>query len=94
MYIKIENMRNFLYKTAWEKDNGMPINVSASLCKLYCAQAGFQVADDAMQILGGIGYTKTTAYRVCGDARMHRIGSETDQIMAHIAGRALQRNVK
>jgi crotonobetainyl-CoA dehydrogenase len=95
MYIKIENMRNFLYKTAWEKDNGMPINVSASLCKLYCAQAGFQVADDAMQILGGIGYTEDhRVSRLWRDARMHRIGGGTDQIMVHIAGRALQRNVK
>lgn len=92
MYIKIENMRNMLYKTAWEKDNGMDINVSAALCKLYCAQCGFEVADDAMQILGGIGYTEDhRVARLWRDARMHRIGAGTDQIMVHIAGRALQK---
>lgn len=94
MRIKIENMRNFLYKVAWEKDNGMPINISAALCKRYCAQAGFEVADDAMQILGGIGYTEDhRVARLWRDARMHRIGGGTDQIMVHIAGRALQKEI-
>ena len=92
--VKIENMRNYLYKTAWKKDNGMPINVDAALCKLYCAQAGFEVADDAMQILGGIGYTEDhRVARLWRDARMHRIGGGTDQIMVHIAGRALIKEV-
>ncbi|NCB24245.1 MAG: acyl-CoA dehydrogenase [Bacteroidia bacterium] len=95
MRIKIENMRNMIYKAAWEKDNGMPINVSASICKLYCAQSGFEVADDAMQILGGIGYTEDhRVSRLWRDARMHRIGGGTDQIMIHITGRALLKEVK
>lgn len=94
MRIKIENMRNYLYKTAWEKDNNIPINISAALCKLYCAQAGFEVADSAMQILGGIGYTEDhRVARLWRDARMHRIGGGTDQIMVHIAGRALQKEI-
>lgn len=94
MKIKIENMRNFLYKTAWEKDNGISIRTSSALCKLYCAQAGFEVADDAMQILGGIGYTEDhRVSRLWRDARMHRIGGGTDEIMIHIAGRALQKEV-
>lgn len=94
MKIKIENMRNYIYKTAWEKDNGIPIKISAALCKLYCAQAGFEVADDAMQILGGLGYTEDhRVARLWRDARMHRIGGGTDQIMVHIAGRALLKQV-
>ena len=94
MRIKIENMRNFLYKTAWEKDNGMSIKTTAALCKLYCAQAGFEVADSAMQILGGIGYTEDhRVARLWRDARMHRIGGGTDQIMVHIAGRSIQKEL-
>lgn len=95
MRIRIENMRNYLYKTAWEKDNGMPIRTSAALCKRYCAQAGFEVADMAMQVLGGIGYTEDhRVARLWRDARMHRIGGGTDEIMVHIAGRALQKEFK
>ena len=90
MRIKIENMRNFLYKTAWEKDNGISIRVSADLCKLYCAQAGFEVVDDALQILAGIGYVgESRVSRLWRDVRMHRIGGGTEQILIRNAGRQI-----
>lgn len=95
MRIRVDNMRNSVYKTAWEKDNGRPLKVSAALAKLYCAQAAFEVCDMAMQVHGGLGYTdETRVSRLWRDARMHRIGGGTDQIMIHIAGRALQKEVK
>jgi len=94
MAIKIQNMKNYVYKTAWEKDNGIPINVSAALCKLYCAQSGFEVIDDAMQILGGIGYSDHRVSRMWRDSRVNRIGGGTDQIMIHVAGRALLKQYK
>lgn len=94
MAIKIQNMKNYVHKTAWEKDNGIPINVSAPLCKLYCAQSAFEVIDDAMQILGGIGYADHRVSRLWRDCRLNRIGGGTDQIMVHIAGRALLKQYK
>jgi alkylation response protein AidB-like acyl-CoA dehydrogenase len=94
MRIKIDNMRNSIYKTAWEKDNGQSLKISSSLTKYYCARAGFEVCDAAMQIMGGIGYTdEARISRLWRDARMHRIGGGTDQIMIHIAGRALQKEI-
>lgn len=90
MAIKIENMRNMIYKTAWEKDNGISVKISTSLAKLYCAQAAFEVVDDAMQILGGLGYTTDhRVSRLWRDSRVQRIAGGTDQIMIHIAGRAI-----
>jgi alkylation response protein AidB-like acyl-CoA dehydrogenase len=90
MAIKIENMRNMIYKTAWEKDNGVSIKISSTLAKLYCAQAAFEVIDDAMQILGGIGYTTDhRVSRLWRDSRVQRIAGGTDEIMIHIAGRAI-----
>lgn len=90
MAIKIENMRNMVYKCAWEKDNGMSVNLSATMAKLYCAQSAFEVIDDAMQILGGIGYTEDhRVSRLWRDIRANRIAGGTDQIMIHVAGRSL-----
>lgn len=57
MKLKIENMKNLVYKCAWEIDNGISVQISSALAKLYCAQASCEVIDDAMQIMGGIGYT-------------------------------------
>lgn len=88
MALKIENMRNLVYKCAWEKDNGISIRISSALAKLYCAQAANEVIDDAVQIMGGLGYmTDTRVARLWRDARIFRIGGGTDQIMIHIAGR-------
>lgn len=90
MQIKLENMRNMVYKCAWERDNGISTKISSSLCKLYCAQAAFEVADDAMQILGGIGYTVDhRVSRLWRDLRVKRIYGGTDQIQIHVAGREI-----
>ena len=90
MKLKIENMRNLVMRTAWKLDEGEPVQIDSALAKLYCAQSTNEVIDDAMQILGGIGYTTDTRVsRLWLDARVQRIGGGTDEIMIHIAGRAL-----
>lgn len=90
MRIKIENMQNLLYKTAWMKDNGESIMIDSSLVKRYTGQAAFEVIDDAMQIMGGIGYTHDCRIsRLWRDQRVYRIMAGTEEIMVHTAGRAL-----
>ena len=90
MRIKIENMQNLLYKTAWKKDNGESIMIDSSLVKRYTGQAAFEVIDDAMQIMGGIGYTHDCRIsRLSRDQRVYRIMAGTEEIMVHTAGRAL-----
>jgi crotonobetainyl-CoA dehydrogenase len=90
MAIKIENMKNFIYKTAWEKDNGISIMISSALAKRYCAIASFEVLDECMQLMGGIGYTEESRIsRMWLDVRHLRIAGGTDEIMVHIGGRQL-----
>ncbi len=90
MKIKIENMQNMLYKTAWKKMNGESIMIDSSLVKRYTGQAAFEVIDDAMQIMGGIGYTHDCRIsRLWRDQRVYRIMAGTEEIMVHMAGRAL-----
>ncbi len=95
MKIKIENMRGLVYKTAWEIDNDIPVQIDSALAKLYCAQSSMEVIDDAMQIMGGIGYTTDCRIsRLWVDARVHRIGGGTDEVMVHVAGRAILKQYK
>lgn len=90
MKIKIENMQNLLYKAAWKKENGESIAIDSSLVKRYTGQAAFEVIDDAMQIMGGIGYTHDCRIsRLWRDQRVYRIMAGTEEIMVHTAGRAL-----
>lgn len=90
MAIKIQNMQNMLYRAAWKKAQGESIMVDAALCKRYTGQAGFQVIDDALQIMGGIGYCDDCRIsRLWRDQRSYRILAGTEEIMVHTAGRAL-----
>lgn len=90
MAIKIKNMENMLYEAAWKKDNGISIRIESSLCKRYTGQAAFEVIDDAMQIMGGIGYTHDCRIsRLWRDQRVYRIMAGTEEIMVHAAGRQL-----
>ena len=87
---KIENMRNMVYNYAWMKQNGMSIATESAMAKYYTSRAAFEVVDDAMQIMGGIGYTNDVRIaRLWRDCRLSRIMAGTDEIMVHIAGRAL-----
>ena len=90
--VKIENMRNWVYKTAWKIDNGESVQIDSAVAKLYCGRAAFEVCDTALQVMGGIGYTKDCRIsRLWRDQRVYRIGAGTDEIMIHIAGRAIQK---
>jgi alkylation response protein AidB-like acyl-CoA dehydrogenase len=95
MYTKIENMRHLVYKTAWLEDQGLPINTYAAVCKHYCADASFDVINSAIQILGGVGYSSEVRLsRVLANNRVCGIGGGTQEIMVHVAGRALQKEYK
>lgn len=89
-YTKLQNMRNLVYSTAQKKDAGESIRIDSGITKLYCAQEGFNVIDDCMQIMGGIGYTEDCRIsRLWRDIRMHRIGGGTDEIMVYTTSREI-----
>jgi len=95
MAVKIENMRNYVYKIAWMMDQGISVRHEHAMCKLYVAQASFEVIDAAMQILGGLGYTMDhRVQRLWRDIRLMRIGGGTDEIMYNIAGPQLLKKAR
>ena len=52
--------------------------------------AALEVIDDAIQIIGGLGYTNDARVsRLWRDVRCERIGGGTDEIMIYIAGRQI-----
>jgi crotonobetainyl-CoA dehydrogenase len=95
MAIKIENMRNYIDKIAWMMDNNLHVRHEHAMCKLYVAQASFEVCDDAMQIFGGLGYMMSQRIqRHWRDVRLMRIGGGTDEIMYNIAGPQLLKQAR
>jgi acyl-CoA dehydrogenase len=56
--VKITAARHLTWEAAWESDQGRDARTKASMAKLYGTEAGFEVVDAMMQILGGMGMTK------------------------------------
>ena len=84
MCIKLTNMKNMLYEAAWNADNndGNFDPAAAAMCKYYCANASFEVTDDAMQIMGGIAVTSEHRInRIWRDLRVDRVSGGTDEMM-------------
>lgn len=90
METALQNTRNMLYHTLWKMDQGESIRIDSALLKRYAAQECTKVADEALQIYGGLGYTEDLRLgRIQRDLRGMRIAGGTDEIMVYIAGRQL-----
>lgn len=89
MESKIRNMRLNVYETADMLASDAPdedSRLAVALMKRYVPRAATEVASDAMQILGGRGYTaQERVSSIWEDCRGFQIAEGTDQIMVHIA---------
>lgn len=81
MYQKVETARLLTLKAAWEVDEGIELTATASIAKFYATEAAWEVVDEAMQILGGYGYTKMfPVEKLMRDIRLLRIYEGTSEI--------------
>ncbi len=90
MALKIENARNTLYNACWLKDNQQPFAQQAAMAKLYAAEIAREVADEAVQILGGAGLFKNREWpieRFYRDQRLLQIGEGTSEILRMVISR-------
>ncbi len=65
MKVKLEAARLLLYRAATNADRGLPAADETTVAKLMCNQAGFEVANEAMQVMGGLGYTEESLVEYC-----------------------------
>jgi alkylation response protein AidB-like acyl-CoA dehydrogenase len=87
---KIERSRLLTHKSAWEYDQGQDVTRSSSLAKLDASETAREVAEDAVQVLGGYGYTEDFApQRFYRDAKLMEIGEGTSEIQHLVLGREL-----
>jgi alkylation response protein AidB-like acyl-CoA dehydrogenase len=65
MRIKLDAAQLLLYRAACNADTGFPSATETAIAKAYCNQIGFDVANDALQVLGGIGYSQESLVEYC-----------------------------
>ena len=90
MYTTMNACRSYVYEVAKACDRGETTRKDAAGCILYSAEKATQIALEAIQALGGNGYTNDfSAGRLLRDAKLYEIGAGTSEIRRMLIGREL-----
>lgn len=91
MKVIYEASRLLMYRVAWCKDQGRPLNhLEAATAKLFVGEAGMRLAHEAVQIHGGYGYIhEYPVERAFRNARLASIGGGTSEIQRAIIARMI-----
>jgi isovaleryl-CoA dehydrogenase len=90
MYVTLSATRAYVYAVAAASDRGETTRKDAAGCILYAAERATKMALDAIQVLGGNGYTNDyPAGRLLRDAKLYEIGAGTSEIRRMLIGREI-----
>jgi isovaleryl-CoA dehydrogenase len=90
MYVTFSAARAYVYAVAAACDRDETTRKDAAGCILYAAEKATHMALDAIQMLGGNGYTNDyPAGRLLRDAKLYEIGAGTSEIRRMLIGREI-----
>jgi alkylation response protein AidB-like acyl-CoA dehydrogenase len=93
MYTARENVRNLFFKLLWMQRGGSAGEADVSAAKWYATEAACEVALDAMQVMGGAGYTREHApERLFRDMRLWTVGGGTSEVQQLTIAKELLRD--
>jgi alkylation response protein AidB-like acyl-CoA dehydrogenase len=65
MKTKLDAGQLLLYRAAANADRGFPSPEETAIAKVFCNQSGFEIANEALQVMGGLGYTQEELVEYC-----------------------------
>lgn len=90
MATKVEAAKLLTFRAADLKSRGQNVNKESAMAKLYASEIAVEVANDAVQIFGGYGYTKDfPVEKFYRDAKLCTIGEGTSEIQKLVISRAV-----
>ncbi|WP_242926627.1 acyl-CoA dehydrogenase [Pontibacter vulgaris] len=90
MATEIEAASLLTYQAADMKNRGLNVNKESAMAKLYASEVSVRVANEAVQIFGGYGFTKDyPAEKYYRDAKLCTIGEGTSEIQKLVISRAI-----
>jgi alkylation response protein AidB-like acyl-CoA dehydrogenase len=93
MAVEVESARLMVYNAARLKDAGQPYLMEAAMCKYYASQVAERVASRAVEVLGGVGFTKDyPVEKLYRDAKIGRIYEGTSNMQRLTIARQLLGN--
>jgi alkylation response protein AidB-like acyl-CoA dehydrogenase len=92
MATRLDAARLLVLGAAWRKEARLPFTRQASIAKLYASEQACKIADQAIQIHGGYGYTRELPVeRYLRDARVTRIYEGTSEVQRIVIAREAMR---
>lgn len=92
MATKVEAAKLLTFQAARMKDVGQTVNKQAAMAKLYASEVAVEVANEAVQVFGGYGYTKDyPVEKFYRDAKLCTIGEGTSEIQKLVISREVLR---
>ncbi len=90
MATKVHAAKLMTFDAADRKNKGLSVTKESAMAKLYASEIAVEVANDAVQIFGGYGYTKDyPAEKYYRDAKLCTIGEGTSEIQKLVISRDL-----
>jgi alkylation response protein AidB-like acyl-CoA dehydrogenase len=83
LWSEYELVRNFIFRTAWQMDRQNPLEISdmVSICNFRANRLCCEAADRAMQVHGGIGYSRALPFEhIYRHHRRYRITEGTEEV--------------
>ena len=95
MAVAVESARAVTLEAARRRDRGLPFARQSSIAKLLATDVAMKVTTDAVQVLGGFGYTKEfPVERQMREAKVMQIFEGTNQIQRLVIARHLARDAR
>ncbi|MHA1325630.1 MAG: acyl-CoA dehydrogenase family protein [Candidatus Helarchaeota archaeon] len=95
MAIKIEAASALILKAARLVDKGEKIPMLSAITRVFASDYGLEVVNDALQVLGGIGYTdEYIVERLLRDIRLGKIGAGTSEVLRYLIQREVYKKMK
>ncbi len=90
MATEIAAARQLTHRAAWLKQAGLPHGTEGAMAKLFASQVAVRTSQEAIQVLGGYGYTREfPAERFYRDAKITEIYEGTSEIQRIVIARDL-----
>jgi alkylation response protein AidB-like acyl-CoA dehydrogenase len=95
MAVEVEATRLMVYNAARLRDAGLPFVTESAMCKYFASQIAERVASRAVEVLGGVGFTKDyPAEKFYRDAKIGRIYEGTSNMQRLTIAKQLLGNSK
>ena len=92
MATEIDAARLLVYRAAFMASAGVPYGKESAMAKLYASDVAMKVTTDAVQVLGGYGFTRDfPVERMMRDAKITQIYEGTNEVQRIVIGTAVTR---